>query len=43
MRRKKHTGDAFIADPQDASVLSAAILENMDMIISNDDHFPHFI
>jgi putative PIN family toxin of toxin-antitoxin system len=32
-------GDALIADPKDAPILNAAILENADMIISGDNHF----
>jgi putative PIN family toxin of toxin-antitoxin system len=30
---------AHIADPKDAPILSAAILENVDIIISGDNHF----
>ena len=30
---------APIADPKDAPILNAAILENVDMIISGDNHF----
>jgi predicted nucleic acid-binding protein len=32
-------GGATIADPKDAPILNAAILENADMIISRDNHF----
>jgi putative PIN family toxin of toxin-antitoxin system len=32
-------GGAPIADPKDAPILNAAILENADMIISGDNHF----
>jgi len=30
---------AHIADPKDAPILNAAILENVDIIISGDNHF----
>ena len=32
-------GGARIADPKDAPILNAAILENVDVIISGDGHF----
>ncbi|MCL2081015.1 MAG: putative toxin-antitoxin system toxin component, PIN family [Oscillospiraceae bacterium] len=32
-------GGASIADPKDAPILNAAILEEVDVIISGDDHF----
>lgn len=32
-------GSAPIADPKDAPILNAAIFENVDIIISGDDHF----
>ena len=32
-------GSASISDPKDAPILNAAILEEVDIIISGDDHF----
>jgi putative PIN family toxin of toxin-antitoxin system len=32
-------GSAVIADPKDAPILNAAIMENVDVIISGDSHF----
>jgi putative PIN family toxin of toxin-antitoxin system len=32
-------GGAAIADPKDAPILNAAIMENVDVIISGDSHF----
>jgi predicted nucleic acid-binding protein len=32
-------GGAVIADPKDAPILNAAIMENVDVIISGDNHF----
>jgi predicted nucleic acid-binding protein len=31
--------DAFIADPKDIPILNTALLANVDIIISGDNHF----